>query len=477
MITDSRTVRLKQVWAAGSPNVPDLLVDPVRYAALPAALKLGQFGHIVHGRNANPKDVVLAQVGDVVLGYGAQQSLGLPTMPFVVPKDPTINRGGYIPTNGSASSKHLPIETVVVTGATTTHTLVFNRRAGGSLMSWTVENAGAGFNDQVLNRYDSFVRGIQATAEWADAVGGGELTKHQPMQGGDYFSLPTLGDASTSSGSVLNQLVVGPVEVNGARVVDVLSTPLDFDPDGAFAAPGLPTGHDGAKYNPTIWKDVRIGFRLTINWNGIENVHRLETRLFLPWEVKSGFFDVGLYSPVFLDAGKFAQVRCLDAVSGTETTLSDGTLGAGDYFEAHYRTYHMNQSVVFENDVGNVAGGSKIPGGYGGIAGTGAADANLAFAVCGPLSGANLTATDVNASDLKTGTQWVWAQNRADAGGIDGANCVFLAMPALLTGRLHTRAQVRRIASGWSSTACFLITDTWTNVKAKMAQLKALNAS
>ncbi len=471
MIRDDRTIRLKQVWAVGDATAPDLTVDPVLYAATPSGLKLGQHSYIVHGRGMQADEVEAIVIGDETLGYAAKNGVLPCGSVFATPKPPKREFGLAIPRYMNVSSKHSPTETVTVVGATTTHTLVFNKNAGGSLSSWTVNNAGAGFADQILNRYDSFVRTLQATAEWVDADSG-ELTKHQPMQGGDYYSLPTLGDVATSPGSILKSFQVHPLDATGDRRIEVVSIPLDFDPDGAFGAPGLSTGHDGAKYNPVLWKNVRIGLTLTINYKGIENVHKVEAKVYLPSAIKTGFFDCGLYAPLYLDAGKFAQVRCYDAITAVETTLSNGTLGAGDYYEAEYRPYFMNGSVIYEDNVGNVAGGTKITSGLGGVAATGAADANLAVAMVSLLGGDAVTSLDSSVANIRTGNGWVWAQNRAGANGQDGANCVYLAAPSLLTGRWHSHAQVRRIPAGWTTATCFMITDSWTNVKAKMTQLR-----
>jgi hypothetical protein len=133
----------------------------------------------------------------------------------------------------------------------------------------------------------------------------------------------------------------------------------------------------------------------------------------------------------------------------------------------------MNSAVVFENDLGNVAGGSLLTSGSGGIAARSASAAALAVAIFAQLDDHPLLES-YDLSKLRGGNGYVWAQNRGGSNGHDGSNFLCLSTVGASTGRWHSHTRSTVIPKGWLSNTRYLVTDSWTNCKTKMQQLSAL---
>lgn len=456
------------VWGIGNAGTPlRYTTSLAEHAAAPSSLQRGQVFWSFHGRGLDLTNYVrIGQNGNgpvspyvagmTDLGYARKSNGPLPTTAF----DDDSGSVLLIP----GGTKHATNKQVVVAGATTTHTLNVNLSGGGIIDSWTINNA-TFTNVQILNRYDSYMRGIQVAAAWTDAKIG-ELCQHSPRQGGNYWSQPTLSTSFAGAGSPCIGAEVS--SDNGGTLVEIVSVPLDMDPDGGYSMPGLRTHHNGARYHPAIWQDMRTRLRLWLNYKGVENLHRLDAHVYFPWEIRTAYFDAAVYATAFLDAAQFAQVWAYEPIGATSTQISNGVAG-GTYFRDSYRTYHQSTSAVFENDIGSI-GSSFLPGGSGVVGARGASASDLAFATYAIDSLPPGTTYDMGS--IPGGTSFVWSQHRSGSSGRDGDNFVNIAHGNILTGRLHSHARTVRIPQGWVGSTRYLLTDSWTNVIAKVASVR-----
>lgn len=459
---------MQMVWGIGLADAPlRYTLSATEHAAAPASLQRGQVFWSFHGRGIDLTDYVrIGQQGNgpvspyrsgmTDLGYARKSNGPLPTTSF----DDDAGSALLIP----GGTKHAVNKSVVVAGATTTHTLNVNLSGGGIIDSWTINNASFA-NLQMLNRYDSYVRGIQVAASWVDAPTG-ELQRNAPKQGGNYWSLPTLSTANTAPGSPC--LGCSVTTVDDGTLLEVLTVPLDHDPDGGHAMPGLRTGHNGSRYQPAVWQDMRTRLRLWLNYKGIENFHRLDAEVYFPWEVKTGYFDAEVYAACYLDTARFAELWAYNPNPATSTQISNGVAG-GTYFRDSYRTYHMGTATVFENDVASL-GASFLPAGSGGVGARGALASDLAFVTYAidtlpPGSVYNL-------GQMLGGSTFVWSQHRSGSSGRDGDNFIMVGHGAMTTGRLHSHSRTVTIPKGWVGSTRYLVTDSWTNAIAKIAAVK-----
>lgn len=466
---------MKMVWGLGAAGSPlTLTANAADVSSTGSTLRRGQQFWTFQGRGldlSGYEPIGQNDPGRPVAGTGLARNLGHASKNKLSIPMSALDLGsrlGYVHVPKSAT-KHGANQQVEVVGANSVHTLNLNLSGGGIIDSWTYVNEAASIaSTQMLNRYDSYVRGIQASCSWVDAYLH-ELTRHQPMQGGNYWSLPSLSTDQTAPGSPVVGMSVETLSAISKRI-EVITAPLDLDPDGGMGMAGLNTNHNGSRYEPALWRDLLLRLRLTLNYNDIEDLHKLSVACYYPWDLNLAYFDTELYAACFLDAGAFAELWARDPVAGDSTQINDGS--TGDFYGADYRTYHQNAASVFENDVG-IAGTSFLPSGSGAVAARGVSADDLAFAVyhtpaAGPETGAPI---DFNA--MEGGNVHVWAQNRGDSDGRDEANFVCLAQGTMLTGRLHSHARKVQIRKGWVENHRYLLTNSWTNVVSTIDSVRA----
>lgn len=469
VLYDDRFTRMQMVWGIGASGaMPRFTTSATEHAGAAASIQKGQAFWSFHERGLNK--ALHSRIGQDGSGVVGPYKAGMTDLGYA------RNAGGPLPTTAftpqsghvlliPGGTKHSVNRSVVVAGATTTHTLNLNLSGGGIIDAWTINNASFS-NVQMLNRYDSYMRGIQVAASWVDA-NNGELVRHAPRQGGNYWSLPTLGTTFTSPGSYCLGTTV--TSDNGATLIEALTIPLDMDPDGGYAMPGLNTQHNGSRYNPVIWQDMRTRLRLWVNYQGIENLHRLDAHVYFPWAINTAYFDAEVYAPIYLDAARFAQVWAYDPVPATSTQISNGTSGLTYYLDDR-RTYHMGTSGTYGNDTGSL-GASFLPGGSGLVGARGVAPSGLAFGVY--AIDTMPPGSTYNLGTMPGGNTYVWAQSRGGASGQDGDNCVLLAHGAMLSGRLQAYGRKVTIPQGWVGSTRYLLTDSWTNVVSKVASIQS----
>jgi hypothetical protein len=447
---DKRTVKTRTAWSLspGRPFNPELTVDPARRAASTAPEQGGQVAYLIDGAGIDPDRLLEVRYGDRLLGYAARD----PMVPGMARASWDGAPQGYVFPRPGGTVKHSGRREVTVPLGD--HMLTFNFDAGGYIDSWTIGGV------EILNRYDSMARGLQARCEWVDAESG-ELVRHAPVQGGSYYTLP----AATPSGDVFSvQAAPAPLQHevvqrgDGSTVIEIISAAIEFDPDGAFSVPGISSGHGGSKWNPIFWRGVTLTLRLTLNWRGLTGVHLLQTEWSAPFAVRSGWADMVLSAPLCL-ASSFNELHAFDAADGSGNLLSDGT--PGTHFQADYRAYRIDPLREWADDEGDI-GASMIPSGWGFVAGVNTA-ASLAVAMFGrPHTG---LLADVSMADVPRGTCWEWLQNRTGTTGHDGAQVVAIDLPARLTNRFHADTQVRRLPRA-CTTYRFVLTGSLAEVQA-----------
>lgn len=427
---DRRLIKLRALFQSGS--ALSTAGGPVRVADLVDPL-------------LEQEELVAVKEGSTILGYG-----------FAKPKPGTHGQGaGYVyarPHIGSDRNVHL--ETFVITGPTTTHTLKLNAAAGGIVDSWRVEKPSASIDGQIVNRYGGWTRGIQAGMHWGDVVSG-EAVGHRPCQGGNRFSRTGFSAALAHGGYLTKP--ISSFDESGGIVLHREFVPVEMDPDGGGSVAAATTWHYGSQLNPVIWRDMVWSQDLAINWRGTENLHRLRTVFHLPFALRVGHFDLERYHMLCLDADVFTQVQYYDAATSTAGVLSDGTVANPNY-EAEFRRYLMDTRVIYGDDEG-ITGSSVLPR-RGGIAATGALASDLAVLVGGRMS---VPPNDPRSFEKMGGNTLGWLQNRADTGGQDGKNLVMLSHAAHLGGRFHGFTTIRDVAIGRYELVTFIATDTFTD--------------
>lgn len=229
----------------------------------------------------------------------------------------------------------------VLVGPTTTHKLKVSLGAGGAVTSWTVVQAGPGWDSQIMN-VERLVYGrslqIAPFGENDDPLlDSGSLN---PNQHGSYYSDPDRmpWHAAPPPGPLLNDRTT-----HGAPLISF--SPPTAQPEGGWlletVTPGMewfvdhypptnpsPVESTGGFDRPLVWLGVRLRMQLWINFKGRENCHR--TRCIV--EV-----DRPLVSPFH---------RLVLGVPETGTWI-----GQFPYFGLRYGVIHNNG--IFSYDVGS----------------------------------------------------------------------------------------------------------------------------
>lgn len=368
------------------------------------------------------------------------------------------------------TTKHGPTQGMVVTRNGITHTLAANLSAGGYIDSWIIDHPLVGSGFQLLNRGDSYTRGIQARAEWVDTPQG-DLRRHNPVQGGNRFSIPgkTTAVAAAYPGSPIYGHQVIDREAGSKQIVTT-SGMLEFDPDGSDSVLGCSSDHDGDATSPVLWTGATAVLNLIVNHEvSIPGAHLLTYGTYLPFEKRSGWFDVGVAAPICVRRW-YNQVRAFDAVFGTDTLLATSTVGSTAYL-ANYRCYSMDD-IYRKADDENPAEKpvSSIPSGIGGIAYVDSVT-GFAIVVARAIDKTIRAKTEVRLDGLATPTCWEWLQNDTSGTGHDSEAFGMLGMPKVFTNRHHPATQARTIGGAWMFGAHWVITDSWEGAKRSIRDL------
>ena len=351
---------------------------------------------------------------------------------------------------------------VLVEGPTTEHQIKIDLEAGGIIDSWEIDTGSV--SGEFINRGGRLTRGFQAGAYWTDPASG-DFRYYCPRQGGDRF---------TENGN-LQRLFGGRLKrgasvraAEGGTEIEVEVIPVEYDPDGFLAVPGLTGGHGGAEGQPILWTGIGLTRRIVVNWRGIENVHLVETTWRVPVDVRSAFFPMSAYEALFLDPTLFSRVMVYSANLAAEQQLAGSVVG-NPGFQSHDRVYYANKSGAFGDDesiavLGNVTGNVAV------VAGAGPSDGDLAVGLFCDTRLDNVLETDKTLNDGAP-TGWTWSQKRDGTSGKDGSNNLAIGAGRFLSGRLHPYHSVRRIMAGEIKVRTFLMTDSWTNMKQAASNL------
>ena len=395
------------------------------------------------------KNLVKIATSAATLGYGfASRAPGASAL-----NAPGLEtNGGYVyvrPHITDDLSDHL--ETFVIQGATTTHTISLNAAAGGIIDTWHVEKPSASIDSQIINRYAGWTRSIQAGMTWVDPLAG-ELTRHNPVQGGNRFS-ESGNSAYLAHGGYLTSAISRKGNVIRSEFI-----PVEQDPDGYASVPGVTSNHYGSSTRPVIWRDMEWSQELHVNWKDHENLHLLRTTFHFPFDVTTYYFDLERYHVFCLDAGEFSQVQYYDALSDTADVLSDGTVTDPNYV-AEFRRYLMDSRVIWGDDEGATTA-SVVPN-KGGVAATGATGTDMAVLIGNRLETCNFKSDPYAFEGLPRGNVLGWMQNRDDSDGQDEKNVVMLSHAAMLSGRFHGYSAQRKVRAGTYRLETFIATDTF----------------
>lgn len=305
------------------------------------------------------------------------------------------------------------------------NTLRFNRAAGGYLESWKISGV------EILNRGNSWGRGLQQMAEWAD-LNAGELVCHRPSQAGNRFA--------TGPGA-LGSLMVSLTETaraEGGREVVVVTIPLEWDPDGFASVPGVSSDHGGQENSPVMWRDVRITTSIWIDYKGQSGLHLIDTTWSVPFDTRGFFLDCGVESALFLDT-RFDEVHAYNAFSNTLTNVTAAVAAV------NWRRWSVCDTKTFQDEQAAPSTASTIAQGWGASAAREAAT-DLTVMLGGRM---HLTsgASSLEAASFPRGTNVTYMVNRTGTTGYDGSQAVVLGHDTLLSGRWHGHDSQRRLTS------------------------------
>lgn len=208
------------------------------------------------------------------------------------------------------------IMTIQVTGALMSHAIGIDERTG-VIVSWKI--TGNGNTDfEILNRGPGYHSGIQPWMDWVDDYLDGQLTRHQALLGGPFYSrsdvdpralwfgnptvlieqsritLPALKSDGTPIGSDTEQVTIA-----------IRGKAMELDPDGTFSKLGLSTYHGGAPNRPVIWRALDMVLLLTVNHLGYEGLHKIEVMATPAFDATCFGFDCSVWVSLGLNRGSF----------------------------------------------------------------------------------------------------------------------------------------------------------------------------
>lgn len=310
-------------------------------------------------------------------------------------------------------------ERVVTVG---TNVLSFNLAAGGYLHSWTVGGA------EILNRGNTYGRGLQNQLEFAD-VSNGRLILHRPSQAGNLFN---------SGFGAIGSTLLSIAEEDNRITIETI--PLELDPGGAQGVPGVSTDHGGDDTHPVQWTGTRCAVTITIDAVGVSGLHRIDTRWETPFAVQSAFLDCAAYTALCLN-GTFDQVVVFDRGLGSGTDVS-AAVDAVDF-----RRFSVSDVGTYQDDVASPSSASTLTSAFGGVYGRNTSSDLTVFLV-GRLHTIDQASLDLSLADVPRGTQATYMTNRTGGTGLDGSQAVILGLDSNLTSRWYNLDQARRIPNG-----------------------------
>lgn len=436
-LVDPRTDRLVAVWAIGT---ADGIVDAI-YTASPAVLSrylqtqiLGRLFYVradsmpdgIPIRSDSITRINIKERGENVLGYAYsspqpgmrdwQLFTSIPTT-----KDQFLGYGWEGPrTNGFIHSARFDVTSGV-------NALSFNLAAGGYLQSWEVGGV------EILNRNNSWGRGLQNQLEWTD-VSNGRLSLHRPAQAACLFN-SGLG----ALGSVLLSIEQTQPLIGGPRI-RVETIPLELDPSGATGVAGASTDHGGDESHPVLWRDIRCITDIYLDWNGITGLHRVDVTWQTPFAVQSGWFDCAAHTGLCVN-GDHDEMVVYDLQSSTPTDVT-AQVDATDF-----QRFSVSTANTFEDNAASPLTASTLPSGFGGVYARNTAT-DLTVFLAGRLHVVNPAELDVSLADVPRGTQATYMTNRSGSTGLDGDQFALLGLDSSLSYRWYDEDQVRRIPNG-----------------------------
>lgn len=352
---------------------------------------------------------------------------------------------GYLgpQTNGNIHSAILSVSEGV-------NALELNLAAGGAIQSWEVSGT------EILNRGNSWGRGVQSMLEWADGANG-RLTIHRPSQASCRFS---------SGPGALGAPVLAATDYPdplGGRHVAVTAIPLEFDPDGTQGVVGVSADHGGGVDRPVLWRQMLVTTDLWLDYRGHAGLHRLQTVWSAPFETLTGYLDCAAITALSLDTA-FDEVVVRDHGAGASTDVS-ALVDATDF-----RRFSYAPSLTYEDDVTVPESAPLLSSGFGGVYGRNTGT-DLTVAIAGRLHDTPEGA-DVFLGDVPRGTNATVLTNRTGSTGQDGAQCVVLGLDSNLSSRWCDVNQKRRIRFPLTVTR-WIATGTLASVLANLSRIPA----
>lgn len=323
-----------------------------------------------------------------------------------------------------------------------TNVLGFNLAAGGYLDSWTVGGV------EILNRGDSWNRGLQSQAEWAD-LETGILVRHCLSASGDRYRQP----------AVMLKPPTARVVVGGGTVIEWSTIPVEFDPDGGLGVPAVSTDHKGSDGVFVAWYNHEVRQSLWLDYKGTTGLHRLQTTWVFPSETSTAWLDAGFHNALCLNTA-FDTVYVYPR-AGTEVDVT-ANVDAVDY-----RRWSYNATNTYQDDQASPTSAALLPSNNGSVIANNSGS-GLSVAVASVLDSVDASGLSLKVSDFLDGTHFTVSTNRTGTTGHDGTQAVILGCDSLLSTRWNHADSVRRIPKGEHTMTRFIA------VGASLAATKAL---
>lgn len=369
---------------------------------------------------------------------------------LVAPQEPRFRY--ELPT---ATSRHgSKIRTVQVTGALMSHAIGIDERTG-VIVSWKI--TGNGNTDfEILNRGPGYQSGIQPWMDWVDDNLDGQLTRHQALMGGPFYSRSDVDPAAYWFGNPTVEIdesrqAMPALDSSGGAIgsdteqvtIAIRGKAMELDPDGTFSVTGLSTYHGGAKNRPVIWKALDMVLLLTLNFRGYEGLHKLDVVAVPDFDASCFGFDCSLWVGMGLNRGAFPSQSLAffdpgipgwgaGEVAPSLTSLRpyySGRSGTNRWDGPNDTTTGSFQFENFTAAFTQEPGTAEIP----------------LVAVCGRMGTPPPTLLEQVMSDDQLPTEVMLLERTDDADTYEGGNFMSLAMRRSLSSRWFNQASRRRI--------------------------------